>query len=229
MGQIFVFALTAALNPTLLAATTVMLVLPNPKRLLLGYLLGASMTSITLGLVIVFSLDGSSSGTSTAKHTLNPLVDIVLGALALVIAFVVATGRDTRRRARSERKKAAKADKAPPKWQQKLSGGTARTTFVIGAVLTLPGASYLAALDTTAKQNLTTVETVLTVIAVNLIMLVLLEVPLVGYTLAPETTAVRVKRFSDWLSRDGGKIALGLVVLVGLALVGRGVAGLLSS
>jgi hypothetical protein len=229
MGQIFVFALTAALNPTLLAATTVMLVLPNPKRLLLGYLLGALMTSITLGLVIVFSLNGSSSGTSTAKHTLNPVLDIVLGALALVIAFVVATGRDTRRRTRSERKKAAKADKAPPKWQQKLSGGSARTTFVIGAILTLPGASYLAALDTTAKQNLTTVETVLTVIAVNLIMLVLLEVPLVGYTLAPETTAVRVKRFNDWLSRDGGKIALGLVVLVGLALVGRGVAGLLSS
>jgi small-conductance mechanosensitive channel len=229
MGQIFGFALTAALNPTLLAATTVMLVLPSPKRLLLGYLLGALMTSITLGLLIVFSLNGSSSGTSTAKHTLNPVVDIVLGALALVIAFVVATGRDTRRRARSERKKAAKADKAPPKWQQKLSGGTARTTFVIGAVLTLPGASYLAALATTAKQDLTTVETVLTIIAVNVVMLVLLEVPLVGYTLAPETTAVRVKRFNDWLSRDGGKIALGLVVLVGLALVGRGVAELFSS
>jgi hypothetical protein len=28
------------LNPTLLTATTVMLLLPNPKRLMLGYLLG---------------------------------------------------------------------------------------------------------------------------------------------------------------------------------------------
>jgi hypothetical protein len=37
--------LTAALNPTLLAPTTVMLLLPNPKRLLLGYLLGAYTTS----------------------------------------------------------------------------------------------------------------------------------------------------------------------------------------
>ena len=58
MSQIYVFALTAALNPTLLAATTVMLVLPSPKRLLLGYLLGALMTSITLGLLIVFTLGG---------------------------------------------------------------------------------------------------------------------------------------------------------------------------
>ena len=47
-------------------------------------------------------------------------------------------------------------------------------------------------------------------------MLILLEVPLIGYLVAPETTAERVKRFSAWLSRDGAKIALGLAVLVGL-------------
>jgi hypothetical protein len=43
VGEVFVWALLAALNPTLLAATTVMLLLPHPKRLLLGYLLGALM------------------------------------------------------------------------------------------------------------------------------------------------------------------------------------------
>ena len=119
MDQIYLFALAAALNPTLLAATTVMLVLPNPKRLLLGYLLGALMTSITLGLLIVFSLDGSSSGTSTAKQTINPVWDVVLGALILVVAFRVGTSRDTRLRARRERKRAGQTDKAPPKWQEK--------------------------------------------------------------------------------------------------------------
>jgi hypothetical protein len=226
MGQIYVFALTAALNPTLLAATTVMLVLPSPKRLLLGYLLGALMTSITLGLLIVYSLGGSSSATSTAKHTLNPIWDIALGGLILVVAFVIGSGRDTRRRARKERKKTANDDKAPPKWQQKLSEGTARTTFAIGALLTLPGASYLAAMNQTAKQNLSDVGTVLVVVSVNLVMLMLLEIPLIGYTLAPETTADRVKRFSAWLSSNGGRIALGLAVLVGLALLGRGIGGL---
>ena len=123
-GQIFGFALTAALNPTLLGATTVMLVLPRPRPLLFGYLLGAMMTSITCGLLIVFTLGGSSAGTSTAKRTVNPIVDLAFGALILVVAFVVATGRDKRRRAWSERQKAKKADKGPPKWQQKLSGGT---------------------------------------------------------------------------------------------------------
>ena len=228
MSQVFVFAITAAFNPTLLAAVTVMLVLDNPRRLLWGYLLGAMMTSVTLGLVIVFTLGGSSGGTSTAKHTINPVLDIALGVLVLIVAFVVGTGRDRRRRARRARKQAEKADKAPPKWQQALSGGSARTSFVVGALLTLPGASYLAGLDQLAKQDLSTAATVLSVIAFNVIMLTLLEVPLLGYTFSPEKTSAAVKRFSAWLSRDGGRIALVLAVLVGIALIARGVGGLLS-
>jgi hypothetical protein len=228
VDQVFLLSLTAALNPTLLAATTVMLVLPNPRRLLLGYLIGALLTSITLGLVIVFTLSGSSGTTSTAQHTVNPAVDIALGALILVVAFVVGTGRDARRRARSERKRAATVTKAPPRWKQALSRGTARTTFAVGAMLTLPGASYLAALTLTAKQDLSTAETVLTIIGFNVVMLMLLEIPLIGYALSPDTTAMRVQRFSAWLSRNGGRIALGGALIIGFALVVRGVIELLA-
>ncbi len=48
MSQVILLSLTASLNPTLVAATTVMLLLPSPKKLMLGYLLGAYMTSITI-------------------------------------------------------------------------------------------------------------------------------------------------------------------------------------
>jgi Sap, sulfolipid-1-addressing protein len=91
--DVFLLSLVAMLNPTLLAAVTVMLLLPNPKRLMLGYLLGAYTTSITLGLLIVFSLNGSSTE-STSKHKVSPLEDIVVGLLLLVIAWVLRTGRD---------------------------------------------------------------------------------------------------------------------------------------
>ena len=47
MGEAFAFALSAAFNPTLLAALMVMLLSANAKRLMFGYLLGALMTSIT--------------------------------------------------------------------------------------------------------------------------------------------------------------------------------------
>jgi Sap, sulfolipid-1-addressing protein len=94
-GRVFVFSLTAALNPTLLTAVTVMLTLRKPKRLLTGYLLGALVTSITCGLLLVFALPGSSTS-STAKQSVNPILSIALGALILMIVYVIGTGRDKR-------------------------------------------------------------------------------------------------------------------------------------
>ena len=155
MSQVILLSLTASLNPTLVGATTVMLLLPSPKKLMLGYLLGAYVTSITLGLVIVFSLSNSSASTTT-ENTISPAVDIGLGAIALAVAFVLYTGRAERLRERRRDRKAAKPDKGPPRWQRELSKGSAKTTFVIGALLTLPGASYLAGLNEIHKLKYST-------------------------------------------------------------------------
>src|SRR3954454_22064008 len=97
----------SAANPTLLAAVTVMLLLPNPKRLMVGYLLGAYLTSITIGLIIVFSLNGSDAA-RTSKHTVSPLEDVVVGLILLTVAFVLRTGRDQPLQERRRRKKDAK-------------------------------------------------------------------------------------------------------------------------
>src|SRR5258708_33191407 len=95
MGQVLVLSLTAALNPTLVAASTLMMLLSNPVRLMLGYLLGALLTSITLGIIIVYELRGSGV-VSTAKRTLSPAATLTLGIIALTIALVLGTGRDER-------------------------------------------------------------------------------------------------------------------------------------
>ncbi len=59
-----------------------------------------------------------------------------------------------------------------------LEGCSARTTFVVGALLTPPGASYLVCLSRIDKLNYPPAETVLLVVVFNPIMLALLEVPL---------------------------------------------------
>ena len=222
MGQVFVFSLTAALNPTLLAAVTVMLTLSNPQRLLLGYLLGAALTSVTCGLLLVFALPGTRTA-STAKHTVSPAIDITLGALILVIVIVVATGRDRRRRAWSERRREKAKEKAPPRWKRTLSRGSARDTFVIGILLSFPGASYIAGMDLLSKQNIGTAVTVIAVLAFNVIMLVLLELPLIGYLISPESTAATVRRFNDLLTRDRGRVALTGASLISIWLITRGI------
>jgi hypothetical protein len=222
VGQIFVFALLAALNPTLLTAVTVMLTLDKPHKLLTGYLLGALVKSITCGLVLVFAIPHSSTS-STAKHSINPILNIVLGALILLVVFVVATERDQRRRAWSERKRARAVDKPAPRWRRQLSKGSARDTFVVGVLLSFPGASYIAGMDLLSKQNFATVPTVLLVLAFTAIMLIMLELPLLGYATRPEWTAATVERFGDWLVRRGARAALIAGAAAGVLLILRGI------
>jgi hypothetical protein len=225
LSQVILLSLTASLNPTLVAATTVMLLLNKPARLMLGYLLGAYMTSITLGLVIVFSLSGSSASNST-ENTISPAVDIALGAIALAISFVLYTGRHERLKERRRARKAAKPDKGPPRWQRELSKGSARTTFIVGALLTLPGASYLAGLDEIHKLKYSTTVTVLLVIGFNLVMLWLLEVPLASFAVAPEWTPRAIDRAKRWVSRHAHMFAVRGTATVGVLLVIKGIVGL---
>ena len=222
MGRVFTLSLTAALNPTLLAATTLMLTLTKPKRLLSGYLVGAMVTSVTCGLILVFTLSDTGAS-STAKHTVNPILNIGLGALILIVAFVVGTGRDTRRRARAARKREEAKDKRPPRWKRVLSQGSARDTFFVGLLLSFPGASYIAGMDGLAKQNLGTAATVLAVIGFNVVMLLLLELPLIGYATNPDGTAAAVAGFNGWLSRNGARTALIASFVIGTLLVLRGI------
>src|SRR4051794_15413307 len=93
MGHVFVLALIASLSPTLATATTVMLLLDRPVRLMTGYLLGAYTASITIGLVVVFALGGDASTTTTTRDTVSPAVTLTFGALALLAAFMLHTGR----------------------------------------------------------------------------------------------------------------------------------------
>jgi Sap, sulfolipid-1-addressing protein len=227
LGQVILLSLAASFNPTLVAVTTVMLLLDKPARLMGGYLLGAYLTSITLGLVIVFSLSDSST-TNTTENTINPAVDIALGAILLAVAFVLYTGRWERHKQRREVKKADKPDKEPPRWQRELSKGSPRTTFIIGALLTLPGASYLAGLHQIHKLKYSTTATVLLVIGFNIVMLWLLEVPLASFLVAPEWTPRAIDRAKAWVSRHAHVFAIRVSAAVGALLVIKGIVGLVS-
>jgi Sap, sulfolipid-1-addressing protein len=230
LSSIFFLSLLAMFTPTLLAAVTVMMLLPNTKRLTLGYLLGAYTTSITLGLLIVFTLNDSSA-TSTAKSSLSPGEDIVVGLLLLLAAFVLGTGRDAPLQERRQRRREAKARAGGTKesWPERMLGrGSARVTFAVGLVLSFPGVSYLTALDHMAKLDAGTVPTALLVIGFCLIQQLLLELPLLGYAIAPDWTQEAVVGFRAWLGRSGRRAGvIGAAVLGGLLIV-RGLVGLLS-
>jgi hypothetical protein len=221
MGNIFLDSLVAAANASLLTAVTMMLFLPNPKRLLVGYLLGGLLVSLTIGFVIVFAVH-QSGATSTTQNSVSPAIDIALGLLLLIAAYVL---RSERMELRRERKKKEKEgiEKGPSKVERVLGRGSARVTFLVGMVLTLPGVSYLAALHELDNLNYSVPVTILVILGFNVMLLILLEIPLIGYVFAPERTVAAVQNFRGWLTKNGLKAGIYVLAGLGLLLIVRGV------
>lgn len=227
--DVLLLSLVAMANPTLLAAVTVMLLLPSPKRLMFGYLLGAYTTSVTLGLLIVFSLHGSSTE-STAKNTVSPVEDIAVGLLVLAAALLLKRRNTPSSQARRQEKKEAKlearreAGKPTESLPMRLLGrGDPKITFLVGALLSFPGFAYLAALDHIHKLNPGTTATVVLVIFVCLMQQMLLELPLLGYAFAPKRTETAVTEFRSWIGRSGPRVAMIAATAIGVLLLGRGI------
>ena len=126
---------------------------------------------------------------------------------------------------RRERKKQEKegVEKGPSRVERVLGRGSPRITFLVGMVLTLPGVSYLAALHELDDLNYGTVPTILVILGFNAMLLILLEIPLVGYLLAPERTVVAVQAFRGWLSKNGLKAGIYVAAGLGVLLIVRGV------
>lgn len=228
MGSIIGLAFFAAVNPTLLAVVTIMMLLPNTKKLMLGYLLGAYITSIAVGMAIVFTLHDSSA-VDSAKRTLSPIEDLVIGAVLLLIGYVLHSGRGAQMRERRKHHKEEKSGGEPKQsWPERMLGrGSARVTFVVGLLLSFPGVSYLAALTRIAKLDWTALPTATFVIVVALIQQMLLELPLLGYAFAPDWTEGAITRFRTWISRSGLRAASYVAFILGGLLILRGVITLL--
>jgi hypothetical protein len=208
-------SLTAMLNPTLLAAVTIMMLLPETKRLMFGYLLGSYLTSIAAGLLIAFELQGTG-GIELAQSTLTPAEDLVFGVIAVIVGLVLRSDvGEERRRKKQESEKES--------WPQRMLGrGSPKVAFAVGAVLSFPGASYLVALNRLVHLDPGAGATVLLIVLFCVIQAVFLEVPLVGYAISPERTQRAVDGFRRWLSERGRLAGARVAIVIGVLLLIRG-------
>ena len=228
--SIFLLSLLAMFNPTLLAAVTIMMLLPDPRRLIAGYLLGAYLTSIGLGMAIVFSLHNSSE-VESSKKTLSPLEDLAFGAILILVGWALLSGRvahlkESRKR-RHEEKHGPKEEKESLP-ERLLGRGSMRITFAVGALLSLPGASYFVALDKISHLDWPSLTTGLAVIVFCLIQQLLLELPLFGFWVAPDWTGRAVIRFREWISNNAARAGGRVLIVLGALLIIRGTVFLLA-
>jgi thiol:disulfide interchange protein len=132
------------------------------------------LTTVGVGLIVVFVLRGSSLFEGS-RRTFGPVVDIVLGAVALLVAYLAWRGRPAHPESR------AKPDR--PSWTMRTLSRGALVAFVVGIVLNvIPGVLPLVALKDIAQLDYSVGLTVALVVGFYLIN--------VGYvTLVLSTTA----------------------------------------
>ena len=93
MGSIILLALAAAVYPQLLAVVVITLTRPNPQPLLWACYLTGLLVSVGSSILIfaVFRSRGSVAGTSSQR--LGPTAYLAVGAIAVLVALLIATRR----------------------------------------------------------------------------------------------------------------------------------------
>ena len=215
MAELIPLAVASAFWPILLVVVLVALRAPHPVRLLASFLVAALLTTLTVGLVIIYALQGTDL-VSTSRDSFDPAVQIAVGSIAIVAAILI-----RRRSANAPVVESPAADSG--RIEQMLERG-APLAFVAGIVLNLfPGFFPLIALKDIAELDEGFATTVALVLGFYVIMFALIEVPLVGYLVAPAWTAQATARFNVWLRENASRLAVGALAIVGLFLVVSGI------
>jgi hypothetical protein len=219
MAELLVLALASAVWPALLAVVIVALRSSHPGRLMASFLAAALLTTVSVGLLLVYSLRGTSA-TSSSKHWFGPVVQIVVGVLAVLAAAFLA------KRRRNPRPK-PDGEASRPSWIERMLNRGAPLAFAVGVALNIvPGVLPVVAITNIAQMDEGVAATVGLVVGFYVIMFVFIEVPLVAFLVAPTQTARRTALFNEWLGRNGRRLAIGALGLVGTYLIVRGIANL---
>jgi hypothetical protein len=227
MPSLIPMACASAIYPSLLAAVVLIMGQPSPRRLLTAYLAGALVISIGSGLLIVFALEASEVASGSGDR-FGPGVDVGIGAVALLLFWILLTDRDRRLRERRAERRPPQSDGGRDPWSRRiLARGSLKLTFVLGMALSLPGALYLVALKDIAESGAGTAKSILWIVIYNAIMFSAAEIPLLGYAVRPEQTREAVDGANAWLGNHSRQVAMGLCAAAGAILLARGLGQLL--
>jgi hypothetical protein len=224
MADVFVIAVLASLDAGLLAAAVVLLGRPQPARQLLAFLIGCMGLSIIFGLVTVFALHGSK----LVRHpdpTVSAVIEIAAGALLLVVALAVLFGRNVQWRPRRRRH-----DPRRPERQSLSDRAVGHDSLWIawaaGALYSAPGAYYVAGLALLVKLDQPIATDAVAIVGFNLVMFAFIELPLLGFVVAPERARTLTEKLNGWMTRHKRTLITVVAGIGGLYLLITGLSAL---
>ena len=214
-AEFFALAFLSALNPKLLALDLLLIENRRPRLMFSCLLLGGLTVATVIGLldVLVFHADAIKS-----QGRVSAGVDLALGVVLLAAGALLATGR-----LHGRRKTPAPAADGPPEqpdkkdsWAQRaLSEPRFGLAMLVGAVIGIPGATYLTALHNLVTGTSSTATQVIAVLVFVVIDFLLILIPFAFLELRPEATKARLKHTQDWLLNHALQLMATIALLLG--------------
>ena len=221
-AEFFALAFLSALNPKLLALDLLLIENRRSRAMFLCLLLGGMTVAVTIGLldVLVFHADAIK-----AQGKVSAGVDLALGLLLLAVGGLLATGR-----LHGRRKGPVPAGDGQPEKPEKKDGWAQRVlaeprlglAMLVGALIGIPGASYLTALHNLVTGKSSTATQVAAVVIFVVIDFLLIIIPFAFLELRPEATKARLKHTQDWLLSHALQLMATIALLLGAYLAVSG-------
>jgi ABC-type Fe3+-siderophore transport system permease subunit len=218
-AEFFVLAFTAAFNPKLIAVDLLLIENSRPRAMFLSILGGGMSIAVAIGLVDVLAIRADKVN---SQKSVSAGVDLAIGLVLLVLCALLITGLipPKRRTGASASTSNTKKESKGENWAQRtLREPRLLLACAIGALIGLPGASYLAALHNLIAGKYPTGIQVVAVLVFVVIEFLLILIPWLFLELWPEATAAFLRRSQVWLAGHIRQLIAWICGLLGVYLV----------
>jgi hypothetical protein len=219
-AEFFALAFLAALNPKLLALDLLVIENRRPRAMFLWLLASGLTVGLTIGLLDVLVIHADA-----IKHqaSVSAGVDLALGLLLLAAGALVVTGH-VPGRPKPPVPAGARAPGKKDGWAQRLLAEPRLTlAALVGAVIGIPGASYLTALHNLVSGKDSTTVQVIAVFVFVLISFSLIIIPFAFLQLRPDATKARLSRAQAWLLSHARRLMAAVALVLGAYLTVSGI------
>jgi Sap-like sulfolipid-1-addressing protein len=190
----------------------VLLSMPSGRRRAVAFVVGWLLAILVIGAVTLFAFHGQDfSSHKTTPSRLASSIEIAVGCIVLL-----ASARAFRRRATHP------AGAETPRWLDRLDQTNWLLAVVLGALMLTYSLTIAAAVEI-LKANVSTVDATLAFVVFALASIASIVAPIVLVLVAPTRSANMLAAWRRWLLRNSRAIGLIALMVIGAALIARGI------
>ena len=217
IGEILPLAVGVAVSPIPIIAAILMLLSPRAKTMSVVFLLGWVVGTVMAVVAFILLSSVLPSDDAGGPSVVGGVIKIVLGVLLLAVAL------------RQWRSRPAQGEQvALPKWMSAIDSLTPVKGFVLAFLLAAvnPKNLLLAASAglIVGTAELTLGEDAVVVVVFTLLACSTVLIPVLAYLIASARMGEPLERLREWLVHNNATILAVLVLVIGVSMIGKGMA-----